>query len=184
MSKKMTIQEIEDYINTYRTYPDEYKGKRDVSLLVLMHSNYKYNHIEQTITRLEGRINDNGDFELYKSFTFPIGKPEEKVEVSAFDFNRLVRTYNKLMLDLGYQDKTIGLEFSGDTANWNVRDIVSEAEYIRSTFYDKNHNNAKMRDENFILFDRLTGRLRYIIRKYKPYIEDVKATTKHNSKYD
>lgn len=184
MSKKMTIQEIEDYINTFRTYPDEYKGKRDTSLLVLMHTNYKYNHKDQTITRLEGRINNDGDFELYKSFTFPIGKPEEKVEVSAFDFNRLVQTYNKLMLDTGHLDKTIGLEFSGDTDNWNVRDIVSEVEYIRSTFYDKSHDNAKLRYEDPILFNILTRRLRYIVRKYGPYIEDVKATTKHNSKYD
>ena len=184
MSKKMTIQEIEDYINTYRTYPDEYKGKRDTSLLVIMYSNYKYNHKDQTITRLEGRINDNGDFELYKSFTFPVGKPEEKVEVGAFDFNLLIHGYNALMLDLGYPDKTIGLDFSGDTANWNIRDVVAEIEYIRSTFYDKDHDNAKIRDEDPLLFNRLTSRLRYFIRTYKPYIEDVKATTKHNSKYD
>lgn len=180
----MTIKEIEDYINTYRMYPDEYKGKRDLSLLTIMNSRYKFNRKDKTITRLEGRINDNGDFELVGSYTFPVGRPEEKVETGALDFNQLVRGYNQLMIDLGYQDKTIGLEFSGDTASWNVRDIVSEIEYVRSTFYDKDHVNAKLRDEDSRRFNNVTGRLRYFIRTYKPFIEDITATTKHNSKYD
>lgn len=180
----MTIQEIEDYINTYRMYPDEYKGKRDKTLLHVMSTKYRFNKKDKTITRPEGRINANGDFELIGVFTFPIGRPEEKVEAVPYDINQLIKSYNQLMIDLGYQDKTIGLEFSGDTANWNIRDIVSEVEYIRSTYYDKDHDNAKLRDEDPKAFDKITWRLRYYIRKYKPFIEDVKATTKHNSKYD
>lgn len=180
----MTIQEIEDYINTYRMYPDEYNGKRDLSLLKHMDGQHRYNRKDKTITRLEGRINDNGDFEIVGAFTFPVGRPEEKVEAVPYDMDQLIKSYNTLMIDLGYQDKTIGLEFSGDTANWNIRDIVSEIEYIRSTFYDKDHVNAKLRDEDPKTFDKITWRLRYYIRTYKPYIEDVKATTKHNSKYD
>ena len=180
----MTIQEIEDYINTYRLYPDEYKGKRDHMLLVIMNAQHRYNIKEQTITRLEGRINDNGDFEPVGLFTFPIGKPEEKVEAKDLEFKQLVKGYNQLMIDLGYPDKTIGLEFSGDTANWNIRDVVSEIEYIRSTFYDKDHENAKLRDEDPKAFIRFTQRLRHFLRKYKSYIEGVEATVKHNSKYD
>lgn len=180
----MTKQEIEDYINTYRMYPDEYKGKRDNALLHQMGSNYKYNHKEQTITRLEGRINDNGDFELVGSFTFPVGRPEEKVETKDLHIKQLIRGYNQLMIDLGYKEKTIGLDFSVDTENWNVRDIVSEIEYIRSTYYDKDHDNAKLRTEDPKAFDNITWRLRYYIRKYKPFIEDIKAHTAHNSKYD
>lgn len=181
----MKIREIEDHINTYRAYPDEYTGKRDFAILSTMNSNYKYNHKEQTITRLEGRINDKGDFEIVGSVIFPVGKPEEKVDASGLImFKQLVNGYNQLMIDIGYPKKTIGLEFSGETANWNVRDIVAEIEYIRSTFYNKDHDNAKIRDEDPLTFNRLTNRLRHFIRTYKPYIEGVEATTKHNSKYD
>ena len=70
----MTNQEIENYINTYRVYPDEYKGKRDTNILLTMTSSFKYNPKDHTITRTEGRINDNGDFELVGSFTFPFDK--------------------------------------------------------------------------------------------------------------
>lgn len=178
----MTIQEIEDYINTYRMYPDEYKGKRDKTLLHIMSTKYRFNKKNKTITRIEGRINDNGDFELVGSFTFPIGRPEEKVEAVPYDMDQLIKSYNQLMIDLGYHDKTISLE--NNTANWNIRDIVSEVEYIRSTFYDKEHDNAKLRDQDLRRFNNVTASLRYYIRKYKPFIEDVKATTNHNSKYD
>ena len=184
MSKEMTIQEIENYINTYRLYPDEYKGKRDSSILRIMNRKYMYDGKDQTITRLEGRINNNGDFELIGLFTFPVGKPEEKVEANGLEFKRLVKGYNRLMLDVGYKEKTIGLEFSGDTAKWNIRDVVAEIEYIRSTFYDRSHDNFKMMYEDPIKHHRLTDRLRHFIRAYKPYIENVKATTTHNSIYD
>ena len=181
----MTIQEIEDYINTFRLYPDEYTGKRDINTLVIMNANHRYNIKDQTITRLEGRINESGDFEIVGLFRFPIGKPEEKVDASGIIvFKQLVKGYNELMLKLGYPEKTIGLEVSGDTANWNVRDIIAEIEYIRSTFYDKNHENGKIRDEDPLTFNRSTNSLRHFIRKYKPYIEGVEATAKHNSKYD
>ena len=180
----MTIQEIENYINTYRVYPDEYKGKRDTNILLTMNVSFRYNPKDHTITRTEGRINDNGDFELVGSFTFPFDKPEEKTPVLADEENikQALKTYNQLILDFGYDDKIIAP--GTDCENWNIRDMVSEIEYIRSTFYDKSHNNSKLRDADLRIFNNLTWRLRYFIRTYKPYIEGVKAHTKHNSKYD
>lgn len=180
----MTNQEIENYINTYRMYPDEYKGKRDTNILFIMNGSYKYNPKDQTVTRTEGRINDNGDFELVGLFTFPVDNPEAKTPVSVDErtIKYGVKSYNKLLLDLGYKNKII--EPGTDRENWNIRDMVSEIEYIRSTYYDKNHDNGKLRDEDFRKFDSVTRKLRHFIRTYKPYMEGVKAHTTHNSKYD
>jgi len=96
----MTIKEIEDYINTYRLYPDEYTGKRDVTILRRMNRFHKFNPQNNTITRLEGQINDNGDFELLGSFTFPVGKPEEKVPAVLLDMRSIIKSYNLLLSDL------------------------------------------------------------------------------------
>lgn len=178
----MTKQEIEDYINTYRIYPDEYTGKRDIKILQTMHSNYKVNTQNNTITRLEGKINDNGDFELTGSFTFPIGKPEERVPADPLDMRPIIKSYNRLISDLGYDCSVIG--DNPDTENWNLRDMVAEVEYIRSTYYDKTHDNSKLRVEDLRLFNNRTSRLRHFIRTYKPYISDLKTYTTHNSKYD
>lgn len=178
----MTIKEIEDYINTYRLYPDEYIGKRDVTILRRMNRFHKFNPQNNTITRLEGQINDNGDFELVGSFTFPVGKPEEKVPADLLDMRSIIKSYNLLLSDLGYDCSVIGN--NPDTENWNLRDMVAEVEYIRSTYYDKTHDNSKLRVEDPKLFDSHTRRLRRFIRTYKPYISDLKAYTIHNSKYD
>lgn len=178
----MTIKEIEDYINTHRLYPDEYTGKRDILLLRQMNRGYKFNPKNNTITRLEGKINDNGDFELIGSFTFPVGNPEVKVPADTLNIDNAIKTYNQLVIDMGYDGDII--ENNPNTENWNLRDMVAEIEYIRSTYYDKTHVNTKLRAEDPNEFNRRTNRLRNFIRTYKPYIDDLKAYTIHNSKYD
>ena len=179
----MTTKEIEDYINTYRLYPDEYTGKRDTKILRSMNRFHKFNPQNNTITRLEGRINNNGDFELAGSFTFPVGKPEEKVPADPLDMRSVIRTYNHLVIDLGYDCDIISPE-NPDTENWNLKDMVAEIEYIRSTYYDKNHKNNKLRNEDPGEFNRRTNRLRNFIRTYRPFIEGMEAYTIHNCKYD
>jgi len=143
---------------------------------------HKFNPQNNTITRLEGQINDNGDFELLGSFTFPVGRPEEKVPADPVDIRNAIKTYNQLVIDLGYDCDIISN--NPDTENWNLRDMVAEIEYIRSTYYDKTHVNSKLRVEDRRLFDNRTSRLRYFIRTYKPYIKDMEAYTIHNCKYD
>lgn len=180
----MTIKEIEDYINTYRMYPEEYTGKRNKTLIRAMGSSYRYDTKNNTITRLEGRINDIGDFELIGTFIFPADNPEDKTLLppDRLDMDFITRTYNQLVTGLGYEDCTIAP--GTDRENWNLRDMVSEVEYIRSTYYDKSHANSKLKAEDLKEFNRRTGRLRHFLRTYKDDIGDLVAYTTHNSKYD
>ncbi len=184
----MTIKEIEDYINTYRVYPDEYTGKRDNSILRSMNTYHRVDIKNNRIIRREGRINSNGDFELTGLFKFPIDNPEEKVEITddfekttALHFKYTLTKYNEMMIELNHESGVIG---PGKNENWNLRDMVSEVEYIRSTYYDKNHVNSKLRAEDIKEFNKRTSRLRYFIRTYKAHIGDLIASTTHNSKYD
>ncbi len=172
---------IEDYINDYRVYPEEYKGKRDHAILQTMNSRYRLDPKTLKVTRLEGRINDNGDFEIVGRFSFPLGKPEEKVPDNSIDLKPIVKSYNELVTDLGYEDSTIG---PGKNENWNLRDMVSEVEYIRSLYYTKGHERNRLKTEDPVIFNRHTYRLRYFIRTYKPEISDLVVTQEHNSKYD
>lgn len=184
----MTIKEIEDYINTYRVYPDEYTGKRDNSILRSMNTYYRVDVKNNMMIRREGRINNNGDFELVGLYKFPIGKPEEKVEITddfekstALFFKYTLTKYNEMMIELDHESGVIG---PGKNENWNLRDMLSEVEYLRSLYYTKGHNRNKLKTEDPKLFNRETSRLRYFIRTYKDHIENLVVTQKHNSKYD
>lgn len=184
----MTKKEIEDYINTYRVYPDEYKGKRDNRILSSMSAYYRVDVKNNMIIRREGRINEKGDFELAGLYKFPMDKPEEKVEIiddfersTTLYFKYILTNYNKMMIELDHESGVIEV---GKNENWNLRDMVSEVEYLRSTYYDKNHENSKLRNTDVKEFNRRTGRLRYFIRTYKDHIGDLVVTQKHNSKYD
>lgn len=183
----MNIKEIEDYINTHRVYPPEYTGKRNSGILQAMTANFKYDDKTDMIIRKEGRINENGDFELVGFYKFPVGKPEEKIEIkdglekSTLRFNYVLTKYNEMMIDLDHKAGVIG---DGQNENWNLRDMISEIEYLRSLYYTKGHDRNKLKTENPVLFNRQTSRLRHYIRTYKDHINDMEVTIKHNSKYD
>lgn len=184
----MTKQEIEDYINTHRLYPDEYTGKRDVNILRSMNFCVRYDEKTNTLTRREGRINDNGDFELGGLYRYPLGKPEEKVEIiDDFDqtfaiFQKFIITkYNEMMKRLNYES---GMITDTQNKNWNLRDMVSEVEYLRTLYYTPGNERNNLKTEDPRKFHRDTNRLRYFIRTYRDRIDDLTVTVKHNSKYD
>lgn len=184
----MTNKEIEDYINNYRVYPDEYKGKKDKRVIRSMNAYFRVDTKNNMIIRREGRINSNGDFELAGLYKFPIGKPEEKIEITdeserttALYSKFLLTTYNDMMKELNHEAGVIG---PGKNEDWNLRDMVSEVEYLRSTYYDKNHPRSQLRETDPIHFKRHTYRLRTFLRKHRDDIDGLEVTVKHNSKYD
>lgn len=184
----MTKKEIEDYINTYRLYPDEYTGKRDNGILRSMNTYHRHDVKTNMITRYEGRINNNGDFELIGLFKYPLDRPEEKIEIkddfersTALYFKYTLTKYNEMMIELDHESGVID---TGKNENWNLRDMISEVEYLRSLYYTKGHDRNKLKTEDPPLFNRHTNRLRYFIRTYKDHIGDLVAYTTHNSKYD
>lgn len=180
----VTNKEIEDYINNYRLYPDEYTGRRDNSILKSLSSSYRFNPKDNTITRLEGHINDSGDFEIVGLFKFPIDKPEDKTLATTFDrdYKFTIQTFNGLMVRFGREDSIIAED--KDTKNWTLRDMVSEIENIRSTYYDPNHVNNRLKKSDPITFNNDTNCLRGFLRKYRDQIDGITAYTTHNSKYD
>ena len=99
-----------------------------------------------------------------------------------------IKRYNGIMQCIGYEYLTIGTNLSEGTANWNIRDMVAECSYLLSTYYDDCHANGELRysdDES----DRKawaseTGKLKRFIAAYVPFIENVKCTDGHGSKYD
>ena len=84
----MTIKEIEDYINTYRIYPDEYTGIRDEAIIARLENNYDVDLATNTVTRLEGRINGSGNFVIDGHYTFPFFEPSLKKKVKSDLFSK------------------------------------------------------------------------------------------------
>ena len=177
----MTTKEIEDYINTYRIYPAEYKGKRDKHTLYMMNGACRFDPKKNTITRLEGHINENGDFELIGLFTFPVGRPEEKVPVeeNKLDMDHIIDVYNKIMTDLGYEDRVIDKD-----TKWNLRDMVAEIDNVRAIYHTKGSDRYNLRYENEGLYENQRSRLHRFIRIYRDDIEDLVCTEVHNSRFD
>lgn len=170
----MTKKEIEDYINTYRIYPEEYKGIRDEEILSKLENNYDVDLDNNIVTRLEGRIDDTGNFVIDKYYEFPFFEPEKKRPVQ-FNFSNVIRSYNKIVNDLGYPPYK---------NSWNLRDMVASLDYIRGT-YNKNGENYHLKSEDPQLYNKTVKRLEWFIVKHRVNALKMECTEKHNSKnYD
>jgi hypothetical protein len=98
-----------------------------------------------------------------------------------------ISRYNGIMNAIGYEHNTIGDVLSEGTAEWNLRDMVAEADYTLSTYYEDGHCNGDMRygDEDERKYWRSeTGKLRRFIKAYEPFIKGMTCTEGHCSKYD
>ena len=174
---------IEDHINTYRVYPPEYTGRPDKKLLREMDESYRFNPKDNTITRKEGRINSNGDFEIIGLFKFPIDNPEAKTPATTIDrdLKFITTVYNDIMEDLGYKDSIISQD--RDTKDWTLRDMVAEVDYIRSTYVYGGPKSVMKKTDNK-RYTRELYRLYGFLRQYKNRIDGIPAHATHNSKYD
>lgn len=114
--------------------------------------------------------------------------PLEELGIKAkFDFDKAVKRYNGIMMDICKEHVTIGTDFSEYTEGWNIRDMVAECDYQLSCYYEGGHDNAEMRygDE----YERKawrseTGKLSRFIEAYKPYIDDFECAMGHCSQFD
>ena len=88
------------------------------------------------------------------------------------------------METIGYEHSTIGTEWSEGTENWNLRDMVAEADYYLSTYYENGHGNNDLKYEDRKRWISETGKLKRFIAHWEPYIKDMKGETRHCSKYD
>lgn len=77
-----------------------------------------------------------------------------------------------------------------ENSNWNLRDIVAEADYWLSTFYDEGHEHYMMIDANYAdeesrkEWRAATGKLKRFIAAYEPFIADMVCNENHGSRFD
>lgn len=103
------------------------------------------------------------------------------------EMEKAVERYNVIMMTIGYEHNTIGTHYSESTDNWNLRDMVAEADYTLSTYFEGGHCNEEMRhgdaDERKMWRSEV-GKLQRFIKRYEPYIKEMKCTSGHCSMYD
>lgn len=108
--------------------------------------------------------------------------------MKTLNLKRAIERYNDIMMRIGYEHNTIGTHFSENTENWNLRDLVSEAQYTLDCYYEEGHANGDMRysDDEYErkLWKSETGKLKRFIDAYEPFIKDLKCSTGHCSRFD
>ena len=104
--------------------------------------------------------------------------------VTEKQFESAKRKYNDIMETIGYEHSTIGTDWSEGTENWNLRDMVAEADYYLSTYNESGHCNEELKREDRKAWVSQTGRLKRFIAHWEPFIKDMKCATGHCSKYD
>ena len=128
------------------------------------------------------------------------------------NLEKAIIEFNSIMFDYCWEHCTIGTSFSENTEGWNLRDMVSEAQYHYDTCYESGNCNEEGRypdywelDSSCILSQekyrrvirhnesekemhedwlRKTRRLRNFIRKYKNHIGELKCVNGHCSCWD
>lgn len=103
-----------------------------------------------------------------------------------------LKTYNHLMADLGYEHNTIGTNLSEDTEDWNLRDMVSEAQYTLDMFNDPNSIHYADAHDQFQPAGKPwykqwineKARLKRFIEKYEDEAMEMECSTGHCSCYD
>lgn len=104
-----------------------------------------------------------------------------------FDFEKAVKRYNGIMMDICVEHVTIGTDFSENTEGWNIRDMVAECAYWLSCYYEGGHSRAEMRygdEDERKAWRSDTGKLSRFVEAYKPFIEELECTAGHCSQYD
>ena len=97
---------------------------------------------------------------------------------------KATKRYNDIMTCLGYEHNTINTRFSENTDNWNLRDMIAECDYILSTYYENGHGNNDLKYECYKQWLSDVNRLKRFINRFEVYINDIKCTIRHCSKYD
>ena len=95
-----------------------------------------------------------------------------------------VKRYNGIMMDICAEHCTIGTQFSEDTENWNLRDMVAECDYWLSCYYEKGNVRFDMIQDDRKLWLSETGKLKRFIEAYEPFIRNMVCTEGHCSQYD
>ena len=95
--------------------------------------------------------------------------------------------YNDIMEMCGYEHSTIGTRFSESTEGWNLRDMVAEADYLYSCYFESGHcrcDDRFLSKEDYKIWRKESGALKRWIDRFAPYAEDMVCAWGHCSQYD
>ena len=98
-----------------------------------------------------------------------------------------LKRYNDIMYDVVYEHSTIGTRFSENTENWNLRDMVAEADYLLSCYYEEGHarcDDRHLSEDDYKIWVSETGKLKRFIKAYEPFVEDMICEAGHCSRFD
>ncbi|MBP3921403.1 MAG: hypothetical protein J6D27_00355 [Ruminiclostridium sp.] len=101
-----------------------------------------------------------------------------------------LKEYNDIMCELGGEHHTIGTPFSEKyTAEWNLRDMISELSYALSTYYEIGHANQLMQhskdEDERDAWKKETKMLKRFISEYEETAQGlIFCASNHCSKYD
>lgn len=109
-------------------------------------------------------------------------------DTKKMNMEKVTQRYNDLMYFLGLEHLTIGERLSENTDGWNLRDMVSEAQYQLDCYFEEGHCFADMRHDDDPRVRRQfwieVQRLRRFINRFGPMVEDMTCTEGHCSKWD
>lgn len=104
------------------------------------------------------------------------------------NIEKVTKRYNSMMFALCLEHVTIGTNYSEDTEGWNLRDMVSEAQYWLDIYNDDGTASGDMRysddPEDRKAWRSESGKLKRFINAYKAYIGDMVCVAGHCSEYD
>lgn len=103
-----------------------------------------------------------------------------------------ITAYNNIMFDLCYEHLTIGTNLSEGTANWNLRDMVSEMQYTLDKWNDPDciywqdaHDDTQPAHKPWLKnWNNERARMKRFINKYKDEALKMECTEGHCSIYD
>lgn len=107
--------------------------------------------------------------------------------MKTLNMEKAITRYNRIMMNLCWEHKTINTNYSEDTEGWNIRDLVAEADFLLSCYYEEGNVRCDDRldsKEAYDLWISETGKLKRFINAYLPFINGIKCVRGHCSKYD
>ena len=86
------------------------------------------------------------------------------------EFIKAVKRYNQIMIDCGWEHRTIGTRYSENTQGWGIKEMVNEAKYLLSCYYEP--GNCRYEDRNLDedmkrAYRSETGKLKRFIAAYE-----------------
>jgi len=106
------------------------------------------------------------------------------------NMDKAVERYNNIMWDCGYEcaeldsDRRCSDRCPQEGDPWTLRDMVAEADYLLSCYYECGNVRYEDRNEDRATYNSETGKLKRFIATYAPFVTDMKCTYGHCSKYD